>query len=125
MVLRLVSVLVLLGLSAACGSYGDGPPETSEDSEKPMSTVPPPSRTPGKPPTPPTDQTTPLTVRGTVERPADCVELVTDVSRFVLVGEGVDELSAGAEVEVQGLPNPGRVTTCNGIVLRVREIRVR
>ncbi|MGH3385449.1 MAG: hypothetical protein ACRDO1_12775 [Nocardioidaceae bacterium] len=125
MVLRLVSVVVLPGLSAACGSSGDGPPEPSEDSETPMSTVPPPSRTPGKPPTPPTDQTTPLTVRGTVERPGDCVELVGDVSRFVLVGEGVDELSAGAEVEVLGLPNPGQVTTCNGIVLRVRELHPR
>ena len=108
------------GAGGGTGGSGGG----RGDETPPLSRIPPPAGGPQRPPKGPSDQIKPLTVRGTlVLAHSGCQELVTDVSRYVLVGSDLRALRDGTELEVTGLPGPHLRTACNGIVLRVRQAR--
>jgi hypothetical protein len=83
-----------------------------------MSQPPPPAKSPS-------DQFNPRTVRGTVVRGVEpsCLELVGPTGRWALIGTAAEGLVPGDEVEIVGLPAPELRTSCDGVPIKVREVR--
>ncbi|MDT7784588.1 MAG: hypothetical protein QOF58_3007 [Pseudonocardiales bacterium] len=120
--------LMLLGLGTGCGgaSAGSSPGDDPQPDDTSMSARTPPTQSrPPAAPSSPSDQFKVVTARGRVEAGAQpgCLELVAYPSRWVLLGAATEGLVEGDEVEVVGLPSPQLRSSCNGMPLKVRDVR--
>jgi hypothetical protein len=120
--------LMLVGLGTGCGGTSAGP--TPGDDPRPENTslsadTPPTQSQHTAAPSSPSDQFKVVTARGRVEAGAQpgCLELVAYPSRWVLIGAATEGLVEGDEVEVVGLPSPQLRSSCNGMPLKVRDVR--
>jgi hypothetical protein len=127
--LATTATVVLLGVVAGCGSStgssGSRRDDPSGDASALSATTPPTLGQSASPPSGPSDQIKPRTLRGTVVQGAqpDCLELVSPPSRWVLLGVAARDLQPGDEVEIIGRPAPQLSTSCSGVPLQVRTVR--
>ncbi len=85
-----------------------------------MSSSPPPAGgTPGGPPSRPSDQVSPRTLRGTVNEVAGSVVIESQFGRWALVGRLPPGLAPGTRVEITARPQPQAESPCGSPVLAV------
>lgn len=127
------------GLAAAgCGGDDESPPASAGDDRagpastapdpmepgQPLSTTPLPTvGHPDRPPTTPTDQASPRTLRGTVAEDAGCLVLDTQSGQWALEGGLTEGLRPGDRVEIRARPAPQAESPCGAPVLRIVAVR--